>query len=498
MFDAEFLTPQSSTLFREAISKAAEAVCKAMPDQAYSGLQPAELNKVLCDELLPQGESSVSSVLDRLTTVIEHSVVVSHPSTAAHFHSPPLIAALAAEVVIAALNQSMDSFDQAPAGTVLEQRMVQWLCSRAGFPGEAGGVFTTGGTQSNFMGLLLARDRCLQSRWNWSAQKRGLPPEASRLRILCSEVAHFTIEKSAAQLGLGTDAVVKVQTDQFFRIRPESLRATIDKLRQDGLIPMAIVATAGSTDFGSVDPLKEIASACRSNQTWFHVDAAYGGALLFSQRNQGMLEGIENADSIGLDFHKLFWQPISCSAFLLRDSGQFQYMELHADYLNPETHDEMGIPNLVAKSLSTTRRFDALKLWVSLQVLGKEKLGKMIDRTLELAKHIAQVIRRTPRLELLQEPDLGCVLFRYRPLGQHDCDALNMNLRQRLLERGIAIIGHTRVQKRQYLKLTCMNPAVGEEQYEALLMKVVQEGQELEHELSAAQTTDAVKSPSHL
>jgi L-2,4-diaminobutyrate decarboxylase len=255
VFDAEFLTPRSCALFREAILKATDAVCNALPDRAYSGLQPAELDKLLSDEVLPEGESSLSRVLERVTAVIEHSVVVSHSSTAAHFHSPPLIAALAAEVVISALNQSMDSFDQSPAGTVLEQRMVRWLCGRAGFPAGAGGVFTSGGTQSNFMGLLLARDWCLQSHWNWSAQKRGLPPEASRLRILCSEVAHFTVEKSAAQLGLGTDAVVKVPTDQSSRMRPETLRATIDKLQQAGLTTMAIVATAGSTDFGSVDPL---------------------------------------------------------------------------------------------------------------------------------------------------------------------------------------------------------------------------------------------------
>ena len=483
MFDSEFLTPQNISLFREAISKAADAVCHALPDRSYSGLQPAELSKLLSGDLLPERECSLSSVLDRLSAVIEHSVVVSHASTAAHFHSPPLIAALAAEVVIAALNQSMDSFDQAPASTVLEQRMVKWLCSRAGFPSNAGGIFTTGGTQSNFMGLLLARDWCLQSHWNWSAQKRGLPPEASRLRILCSEVAHFTIEKSAAQLGLGTDAVVKVQSDASFRMCPKSLHATIDELKQAELVPMAIVATAGSTDFGSVDPILEIASVCRSAQAWFHVDAAYGGALLFSNRNLGMLEGIEKADSIGLDFHKLFWQPISCSAFLLRDSSQFQHMELHADYLNPETHDALGIPNLVTNSLSTTRRFDALKLWVSLQMLGQDKLSKMIDRTLELAKHAAKVIQRTPRLELLQEPSLGCVLFRYRPTGSTDSDVLNAKIRQRLFDRGVAVIGHTRVQKRQFLKLTCMNPAVSEEQYEALLLKVVQQGQELEDEV---------------
>ena len=488
MFDSEFLTPHSRAVYRDAISSAVETVCNALPDRPYSGMHPADLAKLLRGDVLPQAESTLSNVLDRVAAVVAHSVAVSHPNTAAHFHSPALVAALAAEVVISALNQSMDSFDQAPAATVLEQQMIQWLCSQAGLPAEAGGMFITGGTQANFMGLLLARDSCLQSRWNWSAQKQGLPPEASRLRILCSEVAHFTVEKSAAQLGLGTDAVIKVATDSSFRMCMRSLHATVDGLRGADLVPMAVVATAGTTDFGSVDPLEEIASVCRATQIWFHVDAAYGGALLFSHQKRQLLRGIETADSIGLDFHKLFWQPISCSAFLLRDAERFRHIALHADYLNPEIHDQLGIPNLVTNSLSTTRRFDALKLWVSLQVLGQDKLGKMIDRTLELATRAAEAIRQIPRLELLLEPSLGCVVFRYRPQGQHDSDVLNASLRQRLFDRGIAVIGHTRVRNRQYLKLTCMNPAVTEEQYEALLMKVAQHGQELEDELGTVQT----------
>ena len=486
MFDLDFLTPETTAIYRDAILKAVDTVSHALPDQPYSGLHPAKLSGILRAELLPTHESSLGDVLERLSAIVTNSVIVSHPSTAAHLHSPPVIAALAAEVVISALNQSMDSFDQAPAATVIEQQMVEWLCSRAGLPGGAGGIFTSGGTQSNFMGLLLARDYCLQSRWKWSAKKQGLPADAGRLRILCSEVAHFTVEKSAAQLGLGTDAVVRVPTDDSSRMSVESLSASLSKLDKANLVPMAIVATAGTTDYGSIDPLKDTASLCRSSRAWFHIDAAYGGALLFSQRNQKLLEGIGMADSIGLDFHKLFWQSISCSAFLLRDAAQFRHMEMHADYLNPEMHEELGVPNLVSRSLATTRRFDALKLWVSLQVLGEEKLGRMIDRTLELARHAAEVIRRTPRLELFQEPSLGCVLFRYRPLGEHNSDALNASLRQCLLDRGIAIIGHTRIQGRQYLKLTCMNPAASEEHYESLLAQVVQHGEELEDGLDRA------------
>jgi L-2,4-diaminobutyrate decarboxylase len=136
------------------------------------------------------------------------------------------------------------------------------------------------------MGLLLARDAFLKSRFQWPAQTRGLPPEAARMRVLCSEVAHSTVEKSAAQLGLGTDAAVRVPVDDAFRMRPESLRVALDDMRDKDLLPFAIVATAGTTDFGSVDPLPEIAALAGCAGAWLHVDAAYGSALLFSPASQ--------------------------------------------------------------------------------------------------------------------------------------------------------------------------------------------------------------------
>ena len=153
-------------------------------------------------------------------------------------------------MVISALNQSMDSFDQAPAATIIEQQMVAWLCRLAGLPETSSGSFTSGGTQSNYMGLLLARDWYTEKRWNWCARTHGLPPDANRLRILCSELAHFSVEKSAIQLGLGTNAVVKVPVGQDFRMSADGLRRAVVDLLRAGLAPFAVVATAGTTDFG--------------------------------------------------------------------------------------------------------------------------------------------------------------------------------------------------------------------------------------------------------
>lgn len=479
MFESDFLTSdvESKKEYQDLLSKTVELICESFPPQPYSGQTPATLATLIHNDFFPGHESSPGHISDLLRTIIANSINVSDPHTAAHLHCPPLLAALAAEVVISALNQSMDSFDQAPIATVVEQKIVRWLCLEAGLPATADGTFTTGGSQSNYMGLLLARDAYLQKRWHWSAQKSGLPAEARKLRILCSEAAHFTVEKSAAQLGLGTDSVIRVSVDEQFRMEPHALSGALSQLQHQDLLPIAIVATAGTTDSGSIDPLREIAAMAREAGAWLHIDAAYGGALLFSPQHRRKLAGIEYADSIAIDFHKLFWQPIPCSAFLLRDASHFDSLKMHADYLNPELHEAEGIPNLVTTSLLTSRRFDTLKLWISLQALGREKFARMIDHTIVLANHAAEVIRNTPQLELICDPQLSTVVFRYLPSANRgDADLVNARIRQNLLERGVAVIGHTRVHNRQCLKFTCMNPTASEADLETVLGMIVEEG----------------------
>jgi L-2,4-diaminobutyrate decarboxylase len=480
MFDVEFLTKQGQEPYRKAIAEAQEAVLRAWPHQAYSGLAPMNLANLLTGDVLPRSAQASTLVWEQIEQIVSHSISVIDPAAIAHLQCPPLIASLAAEVVVSALNASMDSFDQAPAATMLELAVCQWLCHEIGFPEEAGGVFTSGGTQSNFMGLLLARDATADSRWNWPVQQKGLPPQAGRMRFLCSEMAHFSVEKSAYQLGLGRDAVIKIPTDSAFRMEVAALSAALSQMSRNHLIPAAIVATAGTTDFGSIDPLPEVARLAREAGAWLHVDAAYGSALLLSKEHRHTIEGIELADSVSVDFHKKFWQAISCAAFAVRDTALFRHLEVHADYLNPEVHEEAGVPNLVNRSLATTRRFDALKLWLSFQLLGRDKFSAMIDRTLELARYAAARIRGMSCFELLNDPQIGCVVFRYIPDTERtDIDALNRTVRDRMFERGEAVLGHTRVQGRQCLKFTCMNPVTTENDLDALIERIQITGQAL-------------------
>lgn len=484
-FDAELLgnSEASWAAYREAIALAQELLISHFSSQSqpYSGKSPEDLAAALDDfNFCPKVGKNLQQVLQTTGKIIlNNSVVVSHPACVAHLHCPPAIPALAAEVLISGMNQSMDSWDQSAVATHLEQRMIRQVCDWFGYGEMADGIFTSGGTQSNFMGLLLARDRFALKHLNWSIQQQGLPPEASRFRILCSEVAHFTVRQAAAQLGLGEQAVVAVATDTEYRMSAVKLRETLQGLKQQGYLSIAIVATAGTTDFGSIDPLEEIGEIAQKHGVWLHVDAAYGGALAICDSYSHLLRGIDSADSIAVDFHKLFYQPISCGAFLLKNRLNFELIRLHADYLNPESHSDFGMVDLVTKSVQTTRRFDGLKLFVTLQAIGQKQLAEMIEATIKLARSTANLIKDDSDLELANFPTINAVVFRYLPRNSELANSINQQIRLTLLRTGEAVIAQTQIDRKVYLKFTLLNPHTTLIHVKEILQRIKEIGQVL-------------------
>lgn len=482
----------STTAYRDMVARIAHDITEqcARQQQPYSGLAPDELaRRARAVEFFPEDGAPLKEVLDGMQAlVLEHNVAVVHPHCVAHLHCPPFIAGLAAEMLISAFNQSLDSWDQAPAATMLEQALCDALCRRYGFDAQADAVFTGGGTMSNFMGLLLARDHYAQTRFDWNVQQRGLPPEAPRFRILCSESAHFTVAQAASLLGLGAQAIVTVPGTEFGE-NAAALRAVLDELTQQQLLPIAYVSTAGTTDFGDVGPLGELADITRDFGMWFHVDAAYAGALMFSERHRHRLNGIERADSVTIDLHKLFFLPVSCGVFMVRDRSHFEYLRLHAAYLNPEGNAERGLLDLVYKSTQTTRRFDALKPILALQHVGTKRFGAMLDYTIDLAQSAAHRIAHDPRLALAHAPALNAVVFRYVPahetISEDQADVLNGEIKTHLLLSGEAVIGQTQAGGRSCLKFTLLNPATEPRAIDALIDRVRAVGEMLETQLLA-------------
>lgn len=410
-------------------------------------------------ELVPRhGVGAVPSLELFGTLLAAESADPAHPACLGHLHCPPLAVAVAADLVASTINSSLDSWDQAPAATVLESALVTELAGLAGYsPQRAGGVFTSGGTESNLMGLLLARAAAIRLHCGVEVAQHGLPHEAvGRLRIYTSEAAHFSVQRSAALLGLGESAVVPISVDHAQRMDRSALRA---ELRRGDTIPMAIVATAGTTDFGAIDPLPELRAIADEYRCWLHVDAAYGGGALFSSRLAHLLDGIADADSLALDFHKFGWQPIAAGLFLAKDSGTLTPLSRQVAYLNPLDDEEAGYTSLLHHSLRTSRRPDLLKLLVTLRALGREGIGELVDTCHDLAGLAATHIEAHPRLELAAEPVLSTVVFRYRAPGRSD--EINAALRRRLLAEGTAVVGRTDFgdgPDRLWLKLTLLNP----------------------------------------
>ncbi|MGG4147605.1 aspartate aminotransferase family protein [Paenibacillus algorifonticola] len=490
--DTIFLTPAASsrTQYLYSMEQANEQILSrfACQDKPYSGQSPRVLKQLVHDrlKLFADDGEDIASILNQVgELVMQHSVNVSHPACLAHLQCPPFISSMAAEAIINAMNQSMDSWDQSPAATFVEEQMIAWLCREFGYRKEADGVFTGGGTMSNFMGLLLARDHFAAKRWGWNVQEKGLPPEASKMRIFCSKAAHFTIVKSCALLGLGEQAVIALDVDDNGNISVDRLEEAIKHTTSEGMFPFAVVATAGTTDFGCIDPLEDIAALAEQNQLWFHVDAAYGGALVLSRKHRARLLGIEKADSITVDFHKMFYQSISCGAFLLNERSHFNLLKIHADYLNPEEDEEAGVPNLVLKSVQTTRRFDAMKLYVSLKATGLRTMGEIVDYTLELAEQTASIIAKHPSLQLINQPILNTVVFRYQTqLGKNEMeDSINLEIRDILLQKGDVVLARTRFKGRNCLKFTLLNPRTTIEDIKSILKQVQSIGQHLEQML---------------
>lgn len=485
-FDADFLSaaPAGQAAFRHAVAITADALVGGYADldRCYAGGSPQRIAaEVAAIDVCPEDgigiDRTIAAVAD---LVLRQSVLVADPTCLGHLHCPPLIPAIAAEMLISATNQSMDSWDQAPAATYLEQHVVDWLGRLFGLGKDADGIFTSGGTQSNFMALLLARN-LVGNRRGWNIRQHGMPAEARKLRILCSEAAHFSIQQSAAILGMGEESVIGIPTDGDRRMKPACLAEKVAQLQAEGLVPFMVVATAGTTDFGSIDPLDPIADICAADHLWLHVDAAYGGALAISDRFAPMLAGIERADSVTVDFHKLFYQPISCSTFLVRRRADFDVISLHADYLNPEENVEEGVLDLVTKSIQTTRRFDGLKPFMTLQSLGRRRLAAMIETTVDLSQGIAAMIEADPDLLLAAWPAINALVFRF-DAGGYDPDAIdtiNREIRRSLLADGKALLAGTRIDGRSWLKLTVLNPRTTNEHMRAILNDVTEAGHAL-------------------
>ncbi|WP_159327809.1 lysine decarboxylase DesA [Streptomyces tendae] len=448
---SHLLNDTTAEQYRRSVTEGVERVAAklATTDRPFTGVTVDALSPRIDGIDLDEPLHDTAAVLDELEDVyLRDAVYFHHPRYLAHLNCPVVIPAVLGEAVLSAVNSSLDTWDQSAGGTLIERKLIDWTCARIGLGPAADGVFTSGGTQSNLQALLLAREEAKTE-------------DFASLRIFASEVSHFSVKKSAKLLGLGPDAVVSVPVDRDKRMQTVALARELERCAQDGLVPMAVVATGGTTDFGSIDPLPEIAGLCEQYGVWMHVDAAYGCGLLASLKYRDRITGIERADSVTVDYHKSFFQPVSSSAVLVRDAATLRHATYHAEYLNPRRMVQERIPNQVDKSLQTTRRFDALKLWMTLRVMGADGIGELFDEVCDLAAEGWKMLAADPRFDVVVRPSLSTLVFRYIPADVTDpagIDRANLYARKALFASGDAVVAGTKVAGRHYLKFTLLNP----------------------------------------
>ncbi|MFE2146294.1 pyridoxal phosphate-dependent decarboxylase family protein [Streptomyces sp. NPDC059456] len=461
---SHLLNETTADLYRRSVTEGVERVAAklATTRRPHTGISVDELAPVINGIDLDRPLEDPAAVLDELEEVyLRDAVYFHHPRYLGHLNCPVVIPAVLGEAVLSAVNSSLDTWDQSIGGTLIERRLIDWTARRIGLGPDADGIFTSGGSQSNFHALLLARDEACRKVMQGSDRPLAKSEVLPRLRIFTSEASHFSVKKSAAMLGLGYEAVIAVPVDRNRRMDTSVLALELESCVREGLFPMAVVATAGTTDFGSIDPLPEISRLACEHSAWMHVDAAYGCGLLVSPTRRHLLDGIEHADSVTVDYHKSFFQPVSSSAMLVRDRDTLKHATYHADYLNPRRMAEERIPNQVDKSIQTTRRFDALKLWMTLRTMGADGLGSLFDEVIDLAAAGWEIIHADPRFEVVVRPQISTLVFRYVPGGdvrKDLVDEANLHARKALFASGEAVVAGTKVDGDQYLKFTLLNP----------------------------------------
>ncbi|MFG1623502.1 pyridoxal phosphate-dependent decarboxylase family protein [Kribbella sp. NPDC049227] len=445
---------------------------------------PAEVLRrtaeVLGEPRVPSTGVGESAALDLIAGLLdEHGIDLSHPHAAAHLQPPVLQVAVDADALASASNASMDTYDSGPATLAIEQWVVKALAGLAGFGPEADGVLTPGGSISNLLAVLIARDSAAAA-IGIDVRRNGVQG-LDRPVVFCSELAHFSVQRACAALGLGEEAAITIASDEEFRMCTDVLA---DELAKPGRTPVAVIATAGTTDFGSIDPIAPIAELARQYGAWVHVDAAYGFGALFSDRLAPLLADLAHADSVTLDLHKVGWQPAATSVLLVADRNRFAAFGRSVDYLNPADDIDSGLDGLLGRSLQTTRRPDAVKVATTLTAYGRAGLGTMLDTCHELAHAAAARVVADSNLELLAPVTLTTVLFRVAGQGLEAAaaDALQGEVRRRLLTSGRVLIGRTKLPACGgrpavvALKLTLLNPNATATDIEDLLDQVVATG----------------------
>lgn len=453
-----------------------------LPGLPVERIIPEQERRLLSTLELPEQGMGIDRILDFMRDhVMPWPQPTGHRRSYGWVNSPPLPVSIMAEAIAQTMNSSLDGFDY--SGLFLMASLSRWLMDLAGFPGDdnAMALLFSGGSAANLNALTVARYRAARED-GWNVREEGLQGARPAFVAYTSDQVHSSVQRCVEQLGLGTRYLRKVPTDERFEMDTRALAGCIAKDLQAGLRPFAVVASAGTTNVGAIDPLDEIADVCERHGLWFHVDGAYGGFGGLDPRYAGALDGIRRADTLTVDPHKMLHVPLDCGALLTRHKALHrEAFTLTPDYLRKG--DEHAVPWPYEYMFQLTYANRALKTWAAIARLGRRGVRELVIRCHRLAAVLDGLVRDAGDLELLAPTSLSIVNFRYVPpgrsLGDSELDELNSRISNAIGQGGEAHIPTTRVNGRTSLRACILHYDNDEEDMRHLVGLVRRAGAEL-------------------
>ncbi|MDQ3754610.1 MAG: pyridoxal-dependent decarboxylase [Acidobacteriota bacterium] len=450
-----------------------------------SNATPAELAR-LFDEPLPREGTPLEETLRRFKEeVIPHAMNIPSPRYYGLFNPTPLPVGVWADALASAINQNGAAWRNSPTASVIEARVLRWLCELIGYGPDSFGTMTSGGSEANLIALKCARDRALPGARDQGLRQRADAADGDAI-VYASEQSHYSLEKSVDILGIGRRNLRKIATDEHFHIRIDELRRKIESDLAAGHIPVCIAGAAGATSTGVVDPLAELADIAREYQIWFHVDGAYGGALALSEKHRARLRGIERADSVTIDPHKWLFVPFAAGAVLIKDGGRVlrDAFDITPEYLSEERGGTDVEFDFFRYGQLGTRRFNALKVWMALKTLGVRGYAEIIDRQIELTHYFAARLDELAPFTRAGEIETAVCCFRFTPsessaLTDAEQDALQRALQQRVEQSGEAWLSTTVLHGQRALRVNINSFLTERRHIDDLLELLRREGREL-------------------
>ena len=373
----------------------------------FPDAEPAFINDLFA-ESIPNNPRSLQDIQQILEEkLVPYCAHVNHPGYMGLITPTPNPAGILGDFLAAALNQNVGGYTIGPSATAVELRVIRWLNDLIGYDEKAGGNLTSGGMLANFTGLKLARDFTTGD----TAQFEGLQ---GKWAVYVSEERHVSIDKSVDAIGVGRNYLMTLPTDQDFRMLVSALEDAIAKDKKEGIQPLCIIGLAGTTNLGAVDDLEALHAIAARERCWFHIDAAYGGGMLLSHKNKKVLKGIALADSVTIDPHKWFYAPLDCGAILVKDHDRLtKSFGIQHAYLTDRSNKNNERYQFYVHGFEQSKRFRSLKVWMSFQHYGKDKIGEWVDANVEQAKHLHQLAVNSADFESATRPPMSAICIRY-------------------------------------------------------------------------------------